>query len=80
MMLGKELKWKREKEMRKLFREGEWRAKFIMADALYGMDVEILREFYRGEEKVVVPVRDIIHTKVKHPLRVQAKRDYEEYS
>jgi len=29
-------------------------------------------------EKVVVPVRDTGHTRVKHPLRVQAKKDYEE--
>lgn len=64
--------------LKELLREREWRSKFIMADVLYGMDVEILREFYRRAEKVVVPVRDTIHTRVKHPLRVQAKRDYEE--
>jgi len=64
--------------LKEMLREREWRSKFIMADALYGMDVEVLREFYRRAEKVVVPVRDTIHTRVKHPLMVQAKRDYEE--
>jgi hypothetical protein len=53
------------------------KVKYIMADALYGMSVDVLKEFFDRADIVLVPVRDTLHTKVKDPIRKRAKEIYE---
>jgi hypothetical protein len=47
-----------------------------MADALYGMSVDVLKEFFDRADIVLVPVRDTLHTKVRDPIRKRARKVY----
>jgi hypothetical protein len=52
------------------------KAKYIMADVLYGMSTDVLKEFFDRADIVLVPVRDTLHTKMKDPIRKRARKVY----
>jgi len=53
------------------------KGRYILGDALYGMDVEVLRLMFEKAREVIVPVRDGLHKRVRNPLRKIVKWMYE---
>ncbi len=54
------------------------RSKYILGDALYGMSVKVLRKLLERAERVIVPIKDTLHTRVRDPIRKKVRRMYEE--
>ena len=54
----------------------KFRARYLLVDAYYGK-VEILRKVKGLNMCAVVPVRDTVHTRVRHSIRLWAKDNYE---
>ena len=54
------------------------RSKYMLGDALYGMSVKVLRKLFEKAERVIVPIKDTLHTRVRDPIRKKVKRMYEE--
>ncbi|MCS7298718.1 MAG: hypothetical protein RMJ37_01995 [Spirochaetia bacterium] len=48
-------------------------SRWVYGDSLYGTSVELI-EFVMGYGKIVCPVEDGIHNKVKYPLRRECER------
>ncbi len=53
-----------------------FRVRYFLGDAYYGK-VEILRKVKGLNMCAVVPVRDTVHTRVRHSIRLWAKENYE---
>ncbi|HEY8542247.1 MAG TPA: transposase [Pseudothermotoga sp.] len=60
-----------------LMGSGWVRAQCVIGDGIYSMSLELLEKFFERSDLVLVPVKDTLRTKVKHPLRQKAKQMYE---
>jgi len=54
------------------------RGRYFLGDAYYGK-VEVLEEIKRLKMKAIVPIRDTRHMRVKHLVRLWAKKNYEKW-
>ena len=52
------------------------RAKVVLADGLYGMGIKILKEFKEIGTKVIVPIKDGVWNRVRHPIRREVMEIY----
>ncbi len=67
-----------ERKLLKEMMEGiKVKGRYILGDALYGMDVKVLRLMFEKAKEVIVPVRDGLHKRVRNPLRKIVKWMYE---
>ena len=66
------------KLLEKMIGKVKVKSRYILGDALYGMSVKVLKKLFEKAEKVIVPIKDTLHTKVRNPIRKKVKQMYEE--
>ncbi len=64
------------KLLKPLLKALRFRAKYFLGDAYYG-SVEVLKRVKELSMEAIVPVRDTVHTRVRHPIRLWVKGNYE---